>query len=269
MSAIARLKSTMKATPLAVPYIAAVNAFGKRRTSQSDEAAVLAKIIAAVGAVPKVFIEFGFSGWEFNCIDLARDLSWQGLLLDSDAYNATVARTIYHRGIEARRLWITLETLQHIVDYAKGKEIGVLSIDVDGNDYWFLERLIGIRPAIISSEVNTFFGLRPITVPYDAAFDRTKKHPSWGYFGASLAAMNHLCERNGYSLAAVSRNGVNAFFVRNDLLNPPLKSLSPEEAWKDQVIPDGTVVPSAAVWELLKHMPFMNVMTGKPFTVPS
>jgi hypothetical protein len=248
---LATLKQKIKATPLAVPYIAAVNAFGKRRTSQSDEAAVLGRIIAAVGGVPKVFVEFGFSGWEFNCIDLARDPTWQGLLLDGDAYNATIARTIFHRGIQARQLWITLETLQQVVDYAASREVGVLSVDVDGNDFWFLRRLIGIRPAIISAEVNVPLGLRPITVPYDPEFDRTKKHPSWGYYGASITAMHHLCRQHGYSLVAVSSNGVNTFFVREDLRPAALPALSPEKAWRPNA-------DTARHWEQIQHMPFVD-----------
>ena len=41
--------------------------------------------------------------------------------------------------------------------------LGILSIDVDGNDYWFLEALIGIQPAIICVEYNASFGLEPVT----------------------------------------------------------------------------------------------------------
>jgi hypothetical protein len=259
MNAINTLKQRIKATPLAIPYIAAKHVLGGRTSSQSDESQVLARIIAAVGCVPNVFIEFGFSGWEFNCIELARERSWQGLLVDGDGYNAAIARTIFHRGIQAKKLWITLETLQQIIDYARGREVGVLSIDVDGNDFWFLQRLIGLRPAIISLEVNTFFGLRPITVPYDPEFDRMKKHPSGGYFGASLAAMHHMCEQYGYSLVAMSSNAVNAFFVRNDRLMPALMPLDPKDAYREQVMPDGTVVSVPPVWEQLKDMPYVDV----------
>jgi hypothetical protein len=262
MSPIATLKQKIKATPLAVPYIAVVHALGRRRTSQGDEAAVLSRIISAVGDVPKVFVEFGFSGWEFNCIDLARDRSWQGLLLDGDSYNATIARTIFHRGIQARQLWITLETLKVVEDYARDRNLGVLSIDVDGNDYWFLKHLIPLRPAIVAVEINVSMGLRPLTVPYDPTFDRTQKHESWEYYGASLFAMHHLCRQHGYSLVAMSDSGVNAFFVRDDLMVPQLPALSPEQARRPKVYPpiwpDG-VAPTEAFWEKIKGMPFVDV----------
>lgn len=261
MSAITTLKRKIKDTPpLAVPYILAQRALGKRLDSQSDEAQVLAKIVDAVSA-PKVFVEFGFSGWEFNCMSLAQRSDWQGLLIDGDGYNATVARTIFHRGIQARKLWLTLETLTEVFVYAysKGRELGVLSVDVDGNDYWFLRHLIGLRPAVIVAEVNVSLGLRPITVPYDPAFDRTNKHPSHEYYGASLAAMHHLCRSHGYSLVDVSRNGVNAFFVRDDLMVPSLRALSPQEARRPKTYPDGSIAPTERFWEAIKDMPFVNV----------
>jgi len=259
MNALAILKQRIKATPLAIPYIAAVNTFGKRRHSQSDEAAVLGRIISALGQVPKIFIEFGFSGWEFNCIALAQDRSWQGLLIDGDAYNATIARTIYHRGIEAKQLWITLDTLDHVIRYAAGREVGVLSIDVDGNDYWFAKHLMPLRPAILCVEVNVSMGLRPLTVPYDPAFDRTKKHQSWEYYGASLTAMHHLCRESGYSLVAMSGNGVNAFFVRGDLLTSALRVLDPQEAQRPKIYPNGSIAPTERFWEGIKNMPFVDV----------
>lgn len=263
MNAIARLKATIKGTPLAIPYIAAMNALGHRRNSQSDEAIVLGRIVDAVNP-PKVFVEFGFSGWEFNCIRLAEDRSWRGLLIDGDGYNAKVARTIFHRGIDAKQMWLTLETLQAVDDYAKGGELGVLSIDVDGNDYWFLKRLIGLRPAVIAVEVNVSMGLRPLAVPYDPAFDRTKKHPSWEYYGGSLTAMHHLCRQHGYSLVDMSGNGVNAFFVRDDLMPSTLRSLSPQEARRPKIYPDGSTAPTERFWEAIKGMPYVDVTTGQP-----
>lgn len=265
MNAIARLKSTIKASPLAVPYILAKSAFGAKRASQSDESRILADLAGLVAA-PKCFIEFGFSGWEFNCIGLAQDPSWTGLLVDGQRYSVTVARTIYHRGVEARQLWISLDTIDTISAWADGKDLGVLSVDVDGNDYWFLQRLIVLRPAIIVAEVNVSLGLRPITVPYEADFDRTKKHETWEYYGASLAAVHHLCTNHGYTLVAVSSNGVNAFFVRDDRMVPSLRALLPQEARRPKMYPDGSIAPSERHWERIRAMPFVDVTTGRPFT---
>lgn len=185
--------------------------------SQSDEADVLDRLIAR-RAVPRLFIEFGFGTWEFNCARLTS--TFEGLLLDGDAENVRYAKRVFPARIQCEHLWLTLETLGVIEDFARDRDVGILSVDVDGNDFWFLRRLITIRPAIIVCEFNRVFGDRPLCVPYDAQFERFAKHASGLYFGASLTALDHLCRAQGYALLAVSSNGVNAFFVRRDLLLP-------------------------------------------------
>jgi len=161
--------------------------------SQNDESQIIKRLLQRFD-VPHSFIEFGFSGWEFNCASLIGD--WEGLLIDGDSYNVKIANIVCPPAITAKCSWLTLETLDFIYDYANSRDVGILSIDVDGNDYWFLEKMISTRPAIIVAEYNSSFGLRPITVPYDPDFDRTKKHESWTYFGASLSALNHLANQN-------------------------------------------------------------------------
>jgi hypothetical protein len=139
------------------------------------------------------------------------------------------------------------------------KDLGILSVGVDGNDYLFLEKLIVTKPAIIVAEFNVAFGLHPILAPYDSAFDRTVKHESWLYYGASLSAINHLCCLHGYSLLEVSQNGVNAFFVRDDLLSSDDLKLTVEEGYKVKCYPDGTT--SSENWDIIKHLPYVDVST--------
>lgn len=182
---------------------------------------------------------------------------WEGLLIDGDSYNVKIADIICPKTITAKCLWLTLENLDFICDYAKSKGVGILSIDVDGNDYWFLEKLITTKPAIIIAEYNSSFGLKAITIPYDPNFDRTKKHESRMYFGASLSAINHLANQNGYALIEVNNSGVNAFFVRKDLLTGDDRELKPEYAFREKYFPDGTR-PSQQ-WEKIKHLEYVDV----------
>ena len=86
---------------------------------------------------------------------------------------------------------------------------------------------------MIIAEYNSSFGLRPVSVEYDPIFDRNKKHVSGMYFGASLTALSHLAEQNGYSLIEVGNTGINAFFIRNDLLNPEDIVLKPHNAFRE------------------------------------
>ena len=163
------VKSFVKKTPLAVPFIYLKGRLTKPRT-QNDEAQILSALIGRY-PIPKLFVEFGFGGWEFNCAPLAYD--WDGLLLDGDAYNVKIARTILPSRVRALHAWLTLETLGPIREFVAGRDLGILSVDIDGNDYWLLEDLIDLKPAMIIAEYNTTFGLRSITVPYDPDFDCT------------------------------------------------------------------------------------------------
>ena len=250
------LKNYIKQTPLAIPFIILKNALNKSAFSQSNEAQIIDRLVSRFN-VPKTFVEFGFSGWEFNCIKIAHE--WEGLLLDGGAYNVTIANQIFPKAITAKQMWITLDTLDFVLDYSKSRKLGILSVDVDGNDYWFLEKLITTNPAIIIVEFNVSFGLFPISVPYDSAFDRIKKHESWEYYGASLSAMHHLCNLHDYSLIEISQNGVNAFFVRNDLLTADDRRLTPEEGYREKSYPDGSIAPTEQFWEIIKQLPYVDV----------
>jgi hypothetical protein len=186
-----------------------------RPKGQSDEGQIISRL--AVGA-PQTFVEFGFHPIEFNCSELARAPEWSGLLIDGNPRQVDDARHLFPDHIKIVEAFLTLQNLDFIK--AAFAEIGVLSIDVDGNDYWFLERLIDTRPSLICVEYNSTFGLEPITVPYDPSFDRHDKHPSGWYHGASLVALANLCASHGYGLAAISNSGVNAFFTKNGTLDP-------------------------------------------------
>lgn len=247
------MKLAVKRSPLAYAYIY-VKSFLARPRSQNDEEVIIERLLSRY-SVPKTFIEFGFSGWEFNCAALAND--WHGLLVDGDRYNIKIARTIFKKNITVKHLWITMETLGEIEEWADGLDLGILSVDVDGNDYWFLERLIHLRPAIIISEYNSSFGLKPVTVPYDGNFDRTKKHESHTYYGASLSALNHVAVKEAYSLIEVGNTGVNAFFVRNDLLTKDDLILQPEYAFREKLFSDGT--RQSAQWKKIMHLPYVDV----------
>lgn len=255
------IKHLIKGTPLMDAYIVFKKLFRKPR-AQNDEAEILARLLARFD-VPRTFIEFGFSGWEFNCASLIDE--WEGLLVDADPYNVRIAKLVCPDRVVSRCMWLTLEDMAFIVDHAASKDLGILSVDVDGNDYWFLERAIKAKPAIIIAEYNSSFGLRPVTVPYEPGFDRTTKHESGTYFGASLSAISQLANSNGYALIEVGNGGVNAFFVRRDLMSVDDHELRPEHAFREKYFPDGSR-PSQQ-FEKIKDLPYVDVSkiaSGRP-----
>jgi hypothetical protein len=219
------------------------------RGSQSDESAILRSL--AINC-PKTFVEFGFHPTEYNCIGL-KDFS--GLLIDGDPSTVKLARALLPQRVQVEHRFLTLGNLDIVRN--RFAELGVLSIDVDGNDYWFLEALLGSAPHVISVEYNASLGREAITVPYDATFERHTKHPSGWYHGASLLAITRLCGRHSFKLVRVASGGANAFFVRAD---SPLPALNPLVAYRENTLRNRWSSTTALEqWERIKNMPFIAV----------
>ncbi|QQO36487.1 FkbM family methyltransferase [Bradyrhizobium diazoefficiens] len=219
-----------------------------RASGQSDEGRIITELAADV---PRTFVEIGFHPIEFNCVKLAQIPDWRGLLVDGSERQVADARRLFPDRVRIVQRFLTLDNLGFVKEAFP--EIGVLSIDVDGNDYWFLKELLCTRPRVICVEYNSTFGLAPISVPYDPAFDRHKSHPRGWYHGASLTALAALCRANGYGLAAVSAGGTNAFFT-------PDGNLEPAYAWRPNTFRESfSGVAHDAQWASVSHLPFVTV----------
>jgi hypothetical protein len=120
--------------------------------------------------------------------------------------------------ITARPAFITCENINELISQSGfSGEIGLLSIDVDGNDYWVWDSIEVVQPIICICEYNAVFGdLHPISIPYDPAFDRNKAHYSYLYFGASINALRSLAQGKGYRFVGTTAAANDAFFVRED-----------------------------------------------------
>ncbi|HVU16823.1 MAG TPA: hypothetical protein VHD32_07855 [Candidatus Didemnitutus sp.] len=227
-----------------------------RPKSQGEESAVLDRILESV-AVPKLFVEFGFTPEEFNCAGLIG--SFEGLLIDGDEQIVRRAQRILPRRLSVKRAFLDLENLGLIRDFCADRALGILSVDVDGNDYWLLERSLDLRPVCIVVEYNASFGLRPISVPYDKSFARHAKHESGWYHGASLTALSRLCGRGGYGLFDVTASGCNAFFVRSDTMDAA-KFVAPESAYRENRLRNQwSSTVAADQWQRIRHLEYVEV----------
>jgi hypothetical protein len=120
--------------------------------------------------------------------------------------------------LRPRQAFVTAENINGLLKEAGlvGK-IGLLSIDIDGVDYWVWQAITAIDPAVVVIEYNATFGPdRAITVPYSANFERIVAHPSRLYWGASLMALQSLGNAKGYTFVGCNSNGNNAYFLRNE-----------------------------------------------------
>ena len=205
--------------------------------SQWGEDGIIQWLINNIAISRKIFIEFGTQNYtESNTRFLLMHDNWAGLVIDGDESNINYIRNdeIYWRyNLKAVQCFITAENINTVFkENGIVGEIGILSVDIDGNDYWVWKAIEVVAPDIVICEYNHRFGTdKAITIPYDPMFTRDKGHYSCIYYGASIRALSLLGESKGYSLVAGNSNGNNIFFVKNKLLNNIVKKKDVEEVF--------------------------------------
>jgi hypothetical protein len=185
-------------------------------TSQNGEDGVIQEIIRRIGAPTRYFIEIGASAEEANCLLLADALGWHGLFVDGNALQAWRLKRKYQNSdaVAAHLRVITPTNINEVLD-ADGipPDVDVLSIDVDGNDYWLWDALTIRRPRIVIVEYNSSIASESVSVqPY-----RLRGWDSTSHFGASLGALRRLGSSKGYRFVHADLSGTNVFFVRRDI----------------------------------------------------
>lgn len=204
--------------------------------SQWGEDGIIDHLISNAVITSRDFVEFGVEDYtEANTLFLLKHRNWRGLIIDGSAeHMETVKRgTLYWRyDLSVDASFITRDNINDIIQRnGFSGELGLLSVDIDGNDYWVWQAIDCVSPCIVVSEYNSLFGTKaPISTPYKANFRRTQAHRSNMYYGASISALAHLAGQRGYTLVGGNSAGNNVFFVRNDCLGP-LKALTVEQAY--------------------------------------
>lgn len=242
--------------------------------SKDDEDGIVQFLISHVEIKHRTFIEFGVENYEeSNTRFLLMNDDWQGLVMDGSEENVEFIKSdrIYYRfDLQAQSAFITRDNVNDLIRRSGfDEDLGLLSIDIDGNDYWIWEAIDSVRPRIVICEYNSLFGLDPVSISYQPDFYRTKAHYSNLYYGSSLSALAHLAAKRGYILAGSNIRGGNAFFVRKDIAGSlPERSL--QEAYvysrfRESQDQQGrsTYLRGAARRKLIAHLPVINVLTGQ------
>jgi hypothetical protein len=197
---------------------------GARIFSQFEEDGLLIYLAAVLELENKSFIDIGSAnGINSNCANLALNMGWHGLFIDGNSASIAQGRQYYEKHPDTMLFppvfvdaFITRENINDLISNAGfSGPIGVLSIDIDGNDYWVWEVLNIVDPAVVIIETNIEFGMRDIVVPYDEKHVYPGKHPD--YFSASPVAMVKLAHRKDYRLVGANRYGFNLIFVKKGL----------------------------------------------------
>jgi len=183
-------------------------------------------IFSTIGTTNKYFVEFGVEdGKECNTRALAKQ-GWKGLLMDGGNENHT---------INLQKEFITAENIEELfTKNAVPQELDLLSIDIDGNDYWVWDAIKNYAPRVVIAEYNACIPYTPaVTIPYktDFMWDKTD------YYGASLSALVQLGTEKGYTLIATDSRGVNAFFVQDAIAHRHFVIIPPKDLYRNAKTP--------------------------------
>jgi len=226
--------------------------------SQAGEDGIIQFLVNNVEIPNRTFVEFGVEDYrEANTRFLLVNDHWSGLVMDGDPGNVARIKAdpvFWNSSLVAVQAFVTRQNVNELLESAgMTGDIGLLSVDVDGNDYWIFDAIEVARPAIAVVEYNHRFGpTRSVTIPYEATFVRRRSDQSWLCSGASLAAIVNAAKRKGMAFVGCNSFGNNAFFARTDLVPEWLTTYSAAEGFvagrfKEGLCVDGReIVPSAA-----------------------
>jgi hypothetical protein len=192
--------------------------------SQWGDDGIIQYLTSKIEIPNKTFIEFGVENYkESNTRFLLINNNWTGYVIDGSEENVNFIRkdiVSWACELHSECAFITKENINDLIKKVGfDPEIGILSIDIDGNDYWVWDAIDSVNPIIVIAEYNSLFGKNTLwSVPYDPSFVRSEKHSSWIYYGASLGALERLASKKGYSLIGCNSKGNNSYFIRNDKL---------------------------------------------------
>lgn len=207
--------------------------------SQWGDDGIIQYLINKLEITNTIFIEFGVENYkESNTRFLLMNDNWSGLVIDGSKDNIEYIKNdpiSWGFDLHATHAFITRENINKLIsdflDKGYDKEIGLLSIDIDGNDYWIWKEINVVNPIIVVVEYNAVFGdTNRWTIPYKEDFYRLEGDSSFQYWGASLNALCHLAKEKGYSFVGCNSNGNNSYFIRNDKL-ASFRAISSEEGF--------------------------------------
>jgi len=244
--------------------------------SQSGEDGIIQFLLKHIAIEQKIFVEFGVEDYsEANTRFLLTNCSWSGLVLDGSDENILKikqSRVYWKYNLKATQAFVTRDNINGILrDNGIVGEIGLLSIDIDGNDYWVWRAIDVINPVIVIIEYNHRFGKDlAVTIPYEESFVRGQNSQPVIYSGASLRALYLLAESKGYSFVGCNSSGINAFFVRKDKKPDQIRELSIEEGFVEGGFSEtrdetGVIVKTSPEEErrIVMSLPLTNVGDNK------
>lgn len=197
--------------------------YGYKVYSQNDEDGIINEIFNRIKTKTKKFIEFGVQdGLECNS-HLLLHMGWSGLWIEGNRDYCEIIKNKFRPVINNKKLvidnsYITRDNINNIIGgyFKKNEEIDLLSIDIDGNDYYVWDSISCVNPRVVVIEYNGKF---PPNVEWCQAYNENHVWDGSDWHGASLKSLENLAKKKNYILVGTNIKGVNAFFVRKDLIS--------------------------------------------------
>jgi hypothetical protein len=218
---------------------------GFRVFSENDEDGILLFIFSVIGVTNKKVIDLGAASISnSNTANLIVNHGWVGMLIDGNYETLKGGKEFYYYCPDTRNFpptlvhaWITAENVNGIIsEHGFSGEIDLLSIDLDGVDYWIWKAIDCVDARVVVIEYQDIIGPeKSLTVPYDPDFKGKNYEVNRGvgnYSGASLPALVKLAREKGYRLVGCNRYGYNAFFVRAGIAEEYLQEITIESCFR-------------------------------------
>lgn len=244
--------------------------------SQFGDDGIIQWLINNIDIDNEFFVEFGVENYkEANTKFLMFNNNCSGFVMDGSSKNIENLKKqdyFWKYNLNAKDVFITKENINNLLlSQNINPDIGLLHIDLDGNDYYIFDEINCLNPNILILEYNSLFGIeREISVPYREDFYRTNAHYSNLYFGASLKALHSLAYKKGFVFIGCNQAGNNAYFIRKDKINSKIKEVSLEEGYvkskfRESRDRDGKLnfLDKVQAYNEIKGLPIYNTHTKK------
>jgi len=234
---------------------------GFRVFSQFEEDGLLLYLFAVLGTTNNTFIDIGSDdGLNSNCANLAMNFGWNGLFIDGNKTSIKRGARFYKKyphpwGPKPTfvHAMVQRENINELIGAAGFQgSVDLLSIDIDGNDFWIWDAIEVVDPNVVIIETHVEFGMHNIVVPYDKDYVFPGKHPV--YHGASPVAMNKLANKKGYRLVGANKLGFNMIYVKNGLGDKLIPEVSVES-----VLTHPSTQESFALFDEIKDWEYLTV----------
>ena len=233
---------------------------GFRVFSQMEEDGMLLYIFSVIGMGRKIFVEIGSDdGVNSNSANLYFNFGWHGLFVDSNPLSIQRGKRFFskypHPLFYQPQFVCTKVTKENINEIISANgfsgEIELLSIDIDGIDYWIWDAINVVDPKVVIIETKNEFGTNDIVVPYDPNYVFPGKHPI--YQGASPIAMTKLAKRKGYRLVGANDLAYNFIYIKKGYADNLIPEVSVESLLHHPSVKEGYLLfEEIKNWDYLK-----------------